>query len=69
MDMNEETMSIKGKSLTDFQLKYIAMALMVLDHIEYMFTFTGKIPVWFSWLGRLSAPLFLFCIIQGFIHT
>ncbi|MDD2503232.1 MAG: TraX family protein [Lachnospiraceae bacterium] len=67
--MNEETMSIKGKGLTDFQLKYIAMALMVLDHIEYMFTFTGKIPIWFSWLGRLSAPLFLFCIIQGFIHT
>lgn len=26
-------------------------------------------PLFFSWLGRLSAPLFLFCIIEGFIHT
>lgn len=67
--MNEAILAKKERGLTDFQLKYIAMILMVLDHIEYMFAFTGKIPVWFSWLGRLSAPLFLFCIIQGFIHT
>lgn len=59
----------KQKGLTGFQLKYIAMILMALDHIHYFFDFTGKIPVWFSMLGRLSAPLFLFCIIEGFIHT
>lgn len=42
---------------------------MVLDHIHYMFEFTGKVPLFFSWLGRLAAPLFLFCLIEGFIHT
>lgn len=60
---------IKQKGLTGFQLKYIAMFLMLLDHIHYFFEFTGKIPMWFSMLGRLSAPLFLFCIIEGFTHT
>lgn len=67
----EQTMNqtMKQKGLTGFQLKYIAMALMVLDHIHYFFEFTGKIPIWFSMLGRLSAPLFLFCLIEGFTHT
>lgn len=60
---------LKEKGLTGFQIKYIAMALMVLDHIYNFFEFTDKIPVWFSMLGRLSAPLFLFCIIEGFTHT
>ena len=42
---------------------------MVLDHIHYFFEFTGKIPIVFSWVGRLAAPLFLFCFVEGFIHT
>lgn len=63
-----QTQTIKN-GLSGFQLKYIAAALMLLDHIEYFFSFTGKVPLFFSWLGRLSAPLFLFCIIEGFIHT
>ena len=25
--------------------------------------------VWFSMAGRLSAPLFLFCLVEGFTHT
>ena len=45
------------------------MILMVLDHIHYFFACTGKIPLFFSWLGRLAAPLFLFLIIEGFTHT
>lgn len=55
--------------LTGFELKYLALVFMVLDHIHYFFQFTGMIPIWFSWLGRLAAPLFLFCLIEGFIHT
>ena len=51
------------------QLKTIALALMVLDHIHYFFEFTGCIPMVFSMLGRLSAPLFLFCTVEGFAHT
>jgi len=67
--MEQNGVILKKKGLTGFQLKYIAMILMVLDHIHYFFGFTGKIPVWFSMLGRLSAPIFLFCIIEGFTHT
>ena len=51
------------------QLKTIALALMVLDHIHYFFEFTGCIPTVFSMLGRLSAPLFLFCTVEGFVWT
>ena len=61
--------SITQKGLSGFSLKYLAMVLMVLDHIHYFFTYTGKIPVFFSMLGRLAAPLFLFCVIEGFTHT
>lgn len=42
---------------------------MVLDHIHYFFEFTGWVPTWFNMLGRLSAPLFLFCTVEGFAHT
>ena len=57
------------KGLDGTQLKTIALVLMVLDHIHYFFEFTGCIPVVFSMLGRLSAPLFLFCTVEGFAHT
>ncbi len=57
----------RGLSSTD--LKWIALGLMVLDHVHYIFGFTGYIPEWFSMLGRLSAPLFLFCLAEGFSHT
>ena len=57
------------KGLTGFELKYLALVFMVLDHIHYFFEFTGKIPVIFSMAGRLAAPLFLFCFVEGFIHT
>lgn len=55
--------------LSGTALKSIALILMVLDHIHYFFGFTGYIPEWFSMLGRLSAPLFLFCMVEGFTHT
>lgn len=34
-----------------------------------LFEFTGVVPEWFSMLARLSAPLFLFCTVEGFAHT
>lgn len=55
--------------LSSTALKGIALVLMVLDHIHYFFEFTGVIPLWFSLAGRLSAPLFLFCTVEGFAHT
>lgn len=68
--MQQSTTQISPqKGLSGFSLKYLAMALMVLDHIQYFFSYTGKIPVFFSMLGRMAVPLFLFCIIEGFTHT
>lgn len=60
---------IQEKSLTGFNLKHLALVFMVLDHIHYFFEFTGKVPIAFSWIGRLAAPLFLLCFVEGFIHT
>ena len=60
---------MKRLSLSGFQLKYISLIAMVFDHIHYFFDYTGKIPIWFAMIGRLAAPLFLFSVIEGFIHT
>ena len=67
--MKERRVIIKRLSLSGFQLKYIALIAMVFDHIHYFFDYTGKIPIWFAMIGRLAAPLFLFSVIEGFIHT
>ena len=56
----------KHTGLTETGLKWIALGTMVLDHIHYFFGFTGVIPEWFSMVGRLGAPLFLFCLVEGF---
>ena len=61
--------SIPSKGITETGLKWIALVTMVLDHIHYFFSFTGQVPEWFSMVGRLGAPLFLFCLVEGFTHT
>lgn len=55
--------------LSGTALKMIALVLMVMDHVHYFFAFTGVVPEWFSMAARLSAPLFLFCTVEGFAHT
>lgn len=62
-------LTAKRTGLSGTALKTIALVLMVLDHIHYFFGFTGLVPEWFSMLARLSAPLFLFCTVEGFAHT
>ena len=62
-------LTAKRAGLSGTALKTIALVLMVLDHIHYFFEFTGLVPTWFSMLARLSAPLFLFCTVEGFAHT
>lgn len=57
------------RGLSSTGLKFLALALMILDHIRYFFGYTGAIPLWFSQAGRLAAPLFLFCTVEGFAHT
>lgn len=58
-----------NRGLSSTALKTIALVLMLLDHIHYFFAFTGFVPELFSMLGRLAAPLFLFCTVEGFSHT
>lgn len=56
----------KLPSLNSFQLKIIASALMVLDHLRQFMPF---MPLWFRYLGRIVAPIFFFLITEGFFHT
>lgn len=57
-----------NKGLTGFQLKVIGVVSMVLDHLAEFFLFLG-VPMWFHWIGRMAAPIFLFESSEGFIHT
>ena len=57
------------RGLTDTALKAIAAGAMVLDHIYYLFSGLLPIPLWFTMAGRLVAPVFLFCLVEGFTHT
>ncbi len=52
--------------MTTFQLKALALLLMVIDHIGYYF---DGAPDLLRLIGRLSFPLFLFCMVQGWRHT
>lgn len=57
------------RGLDGTQLKTLAAVLMLLDHIGYFFAFMGRVPGAFSAVGHLAAPLFLFCLAEGFSHT
>lgn len=59
----------KTKGLTGFQLKVIALILMTFDHIHYIFTGILDIPMWFTMLGRLAAPIFTFMLATGMHYT
>ena len=54
--------------LSGSAIKYIAVVLMVFDHIHQMFYAWGA-PLWFVWLGRPVLPVFLFTCAEGFVHT
>lgn len=48
-------------------VKLIAIVTMLLDHIGLFFE--DCTPFYFRILGRLSAPLFIFLLVDGFIHS
>lgn len=52
--------------LNTFQIKLLALIFMVIDHIG---AFIPGTPIWFRYIGRLSAPLFLFCLVWGMDYT
>jgi hypothetical protein len=57
-----------NKGMNGFQLKVLGVVTMVLDHIAEFFLFLG-VPIWFHWIGRIAAPIFLFESSEGFVHT
>lgn len=52
--------------MTVTALKIIALICMTIDHIGEFFP---NSPIYFRWIGRISAPIFLFCAVEGIIHT
>ncbi len=55
--------------MTNFQLKVLALIFMTIDHIGYNFQSNTTPYLVFRSLGRLSFPIFLFLIIEGYKHT
>ena len=52
--------------MTTFELKIIAVLCMTLDHIE---EYIPGAPEWLRVIGRVAAPLFMFCLVWGFDYT
>lgn len=53
--------------LNSLQLKLIGVSLMILDHLWVFFY--NVFPFWFTELGRIVAPLFLYLSIFGYYKT
>ena len=53
-------------SLRSFDLKLLAVFFMLVDHIGFYFVDT---PIWLRCLGRISYPLFLFCLVWSYRYT
>jgi len=52
--------------MTNTQLKLIAFATMVAGHTGI---FIPGTPIWLYWLIMISAPIFVFCIVEAYVHT
>lgn len=66
------TVTAKTKGLNANQLKLIAIAAMTLDHLTWTL-WPGYSTQWFvvlfHILGRLTAPIMWFFIVEGYFHT
>ena len=61
--------TIKTKlRLTSTKLKFLAIILMVFDHVHQMWAHAGA-PMWLTYLGRPVFPMFLFAMSESFHYT
>lgn len=62
--------SKKGRFLSSFSVKLIAIAAMTIDHAAWggveFYSFAGQLM---HIVGRLAIPIMCFCISEGYIHT
>ncbi|MCL1988687.1 MAG: conjugal transfer protein TraX [Firmicutes bacterium] len=54
--------------LTGSTIKFIAFALMIIDHVHQMWAHVGA-PLWLTMLGRPVFPMFLFLMAESFHYT
>lgn len=60
----------KSRGLNTFALKMLAVLFMLLDHIYlYFFSPSMGMPLLLTCIGRVSYPLFLFCMVWGYHYT
>lgn len=52
--------------MSNTALKLIALVFMVIDHTG---EFIPDMPIYLRWLGRIAAPIFIYCTALGFSHT
>ncbi|MEG2646178.1 MAG: TraX family protein, partial [Clostridia bacterium] len=59
------------KILTSNKLKFIAFITMIIDHFGYFFSeyLDPNIYIYFRIIGRIAMPIFVFLIVEGYIHT
>lgn len=57
---------LRTAGLTSYQLKWIAIITMVIDHTGAVL-YPGEL-LW-RYIGRLSFPIFCFLLVEGFCHT
>lgn len=64
--MEKEISPNTERGLSVFDLKCIAVASMLIDHIG---AFLYPSEVWMRYVGRLAFPIYCFLIVEGFFHT
>ncbi|MBC8569791.1 conjugal transfer protein TraX [Zongyangia hominis] len=58
--------SAGGGALSGLSLKVFGLLCMVADHIG---EFLPGTPLWLRYIGRLSAPIFFFLMVEAFFHS
>ena len=59
-------MSQEDEIVSTTSLKLLALVLMLIDHIA---EFLPGMPIYLRYIGRLSAPIFFFCMVWGLHYT